>query len=306
MRHLQRVLNMKNKRMLLGLVIIPFIALFLAGFKKPSLGGFKKPDIGGLVDKAKTVEKIVKSFEDISPEQEYYIGRAVGATVAGRYSVYDNQEATMYINTLGQTLAQASDRPETFGGYHFLILDSDEINAFAAPGGLVFITRGMLRCTKNEDAVAAVLAHEIGHVQHKHGLRSIKKSRLSSALTDAALEGAQSKTGGAVSMLTEVFQDSINDITTTMITNGYSREFEREADKAAVTILKRVGYDPNGLIDMLSLMKELLNPKGKDFAKTHPSPSSRMKDIQKTIGKYSEVDTPEARQSRFEAVLKDI
>ncbi len=290
-----------KKWALLGLVVLPLVALFLTGFKKPSLG-----DLGKIVDKVKTVKKVITSFKDISPEQEYYIGRAVGANVAGKYRVYDNQKATMYINTLGQTLAQASDRPETFGGYHFLILDSDEINAFAAPGGLIFITRGMLRCTESEDAVAAVLAHEIGHVQHQHGLQSIKKSRFSSMATDLALDALQSKTGGAASMLTGVFQDSIDDITTTMIANGYSRKFEKKADKTAIEILKRVGYDPNGLIDMLNVMKERLNPKGKDFAKTHPSPSRRIKDVRKTIGKYSEVRSPDARQARFEGALKDI
>ncbi|PIE35272.1 peptidase M48 [candidate division KSB3 bacterium] len=300
MRKLMTMFTVK-KWVLLGLVILPAVMLFLTGWKKPSLG-----DIGKVVNQAKTVKKLIKSFEDISPEQEYYIGRAVGATVAGQYKVYKNKKATMYVNTLGQTLAQASDRPETFGGYHFLILDSDEINAFAAPGGLVFITRGMLRCTENEDALAAVLAHEIGHVQHQHGLQSIKKSRFSSMAADVALDAVQSRTGGAASVLTGVFQDSIHDVTTTMITNGYSRKFEKEADNAAVAILKRVGYDPNGLIDMLNVMKERLNPKGNDFAKTHPSPSDRIKDVKKKIGKYVEVEKSAARQARFETALKDI
>ena len=293
-----------KKWIVLGLVALPFAALLLSGFKKPSLGDLGK--ITDVVDKVKTVKKAIKSFEDISPEQEYYIGRAVAATVAGKYRVYDNQKATMYINTLGQTLAQASDRPETFGGYHFLILDSDEINAFAAPGGLIFITRGMLRCTQNEDAVAAVLAHEIGHVQHQHGLQSIKKSRFSSMTTELALDVVESKTSGAASLLTGVFQDSIDDITNTLIADGYSRKFEKEADKAAVLIVKRVGYDPNGLVEMLNVMKARLDPKGKDFAKTHPSPSDRIKDVKKSIGKYAEVSKPDARQSRFEAALQDI
>jgi len=294
-------LKIKGKGTLwLVLAFLPGIALFLVGWK-PSLG-----NVGSVVKKVHTVKKVVKSFEDISPEQEYYLGRAVGATIAGKYRVYDDQKATVYINTLGQTLAQASDRPETFGGYHFLILDSDEINAFAAPGGLIFITRGMLRCAENEDAVAAVLAHEIGHVQYKHGLQSIKKSRLSSVGMDVLLDEAQSRTGGLASLVVGEFQDSINDITTTMITNGYSRKFEKAADKAAVEILQRVGYDPNGLIEMLKVMKERLDPKGKDFAKTHPSPSSRIKDIQKKTGKYAPVKIPGARQTRFEAALKNL
>jgi predicted Zn-dependent protease len=90
----------------------------------------------------KVGQAVAKTFQDITPEQEYYIGRAVGAIVAGKYKPYQNQKSTFYLNVLGQTLAQASDRPETFGGYHFAILESDEINAFAAPGGLIFVSRG--------------------------------------------------------------------------------------------------------------------------------------------------------------------
>lgn len=275
-------------------------SLLLSGCTVPGLG-----DID-IIKTAQTIEKVAKSFQDISPEQEYYIGRAFGATVAGQYAIYDNPQATTYLNLLGQTLAQASDRPETFGGYHFAILDSDEINAFAAPGGLIFVTRGMLRCTQNEDALAAVLAHEIGHVQRQHGLQAIKKSRVSSVLTSVALDEVQARTSGTISNLTSLFQDAITDMTTTIINNGYSRAFEREADQAAIIIMKRVGYDPNGLIEMLRVMETRLDPAGQDFAKTHPSPASRIKEIQKVIGPYVEVKTPEARQKRFETAIGKI
>ena len=281
------------------------IGLIIACMVLSGCAGLEIGDID-IISAARTVEKVAKSFQDITPEQEYYIGRAVAATVAGQYPVYNNPRANMYINVLGQVLAQASDRPETYGGYHFQILDSNEINAFAAPGGFIFITRGMLRCAQHEDAVAAVLAHEIGHIQHKHGLQAIKKSRLTSALTTLAVEGVKAKGGGDLAELTGLFQDSIADITTTMINNGYSRSFEREADRAAVTIMERIGYNPNGLIDMLHVMEDLLEPGRLDFAKTHPSPASRIADIQKNIGDYNEVETPEVRRERFVTALGNI
>jgi predicted Zn-dependent protease len=249
---------------------------------------------------------VAKSFEDITPEQEYYIGRTVGAVIVNKYRVYPNTEANEYLNLLGQTLAQASDRPETFGGYHFLILDSGEINAFAAPGGLIFVSRGMLRNCKSEDAVAAVLAHEIGHVQLRHGLQSIDRSRLTQALTTLAAEGAKTFGKKELADLTRAFEGSITDITSTMINNGYSRAFEREADAAAIQILSRVGYDPNGLVAMLSEMEKNLKPGGLDFAKTHPSPRSRIDDIRSlNVGgkPYQEVS---ARQARFRKALGNI
>ncbi|HEY7527763.1 MAG TPA: M48 family metalloprotease [Candidatus Deferrimicrobiaceae bacterium] len=254
----------------------------------------------------KTTSAVAKSFEDITPEQEYYIGRTVGAVIVNKYRVYPNTEANEYLNLLGQTLAQASDRPETFGGYHFLILDSGEINAFAAPGGLIFVSRGMLRNCKSEDAVAAVLAHEIGHVQLRHGLQSIDKSRLTQALTTLAAEGAKTFGKKELADLTRAFEGSITDITSTMINNGYSRAFEREADAAAVKILSRVGYDPNGLVAMLTEMEKHLKPGGLDFAKTHPSPKSRIEDIESlNVGgkSYREVS---ARQARFRTALGKI
>ncbi|MFC1824082.1 M48 family metalloprotease [Thermodesulfobacteriota bacterium] len=254
----------------------------------------------------KSVKAVAKTFEDFTPEQEYYIGRAVGAMVLTRYKPYENGEANAYINLLGQTLAQASDLPETFGGYHFLILDSDEINAFAAPGGLIFITRGLIKCCANEDALAAVLAHEIGHVQLKHGLQAIKKSRVTSALTTLAMEGAKTAAGGDLGQITQTFEDSISDITGTLINNGYSRSFEREADLAAVTILNRVGYNTSVLIDMLKEMGERLQPGASDFAKTHPSPANRIADIEGEMVETTAVAVPEVRLDRFKDVLGNI
>ena len=138
--------------------------------------------------------------------------RSIVVIIINKYKPYNNKRANAYINLLGQTLAKASDMPETFNGYHFLILDSDEINAFAAPGGLIFITRGMLRCTQSEDAVAAVLAHEIGHVQFKHGLQAIKKSRVTSALITLGTEGVKTFGQEDLASLTETFEGSIGEI----------------------------------------------------------------------------------------------
>jgi len=260
--------------------------------------GALTPEQAGSIKKAGSA--IGKTFESITPEQEYYIGRTVGAVIINKYRAYDNEAANHYLNLLGQSLAQFSDRPETFGGYHFLLMDSNEINAFSAPGGLIFISRGMLSCCKNEDALAAVLAHEIGHVEHQHGLQAIKKSRLNSAFTILATESAKQFGGQDLKDLTTAFEGSINDITATMMNSGYARSCEKEADKSAVEIMKRSGYDPNGLTAMLMEMKKRLKPDGLDFAKTHPSPDSRIADITQWIGPYQQVTMPINRQVRFE------
>lgn len=242
---------------------------------------------------------VSKSMEEFTPEQEYYIGRSVAAVILTKYPPHTNQQANEYLNLLGQTLAQVSEMPEIFRGYRFLVLNSNEINAFATPGGHIFITRGLLRCCRNEDAVAAILAHEIGHIQLKHGLQAIKKARVADALNTIATESVRVLAPNEVDKFTETFGGAIADITN-MIQNGYSRSFEYAADDAAQTILRRLGYDPNGLVEMLMVMGKNLKPGEAGFAKTHPAPQDRIDEIRRRLGgKYSTVQTPKARQERF-------
>ena len=308
----RKFLGLACKWSILSLGVAPAFSSIISGCKTLETLAESGPSfqIGDVTVDTKAIAKetqvVTKSFEDITPEQEYYIGRTVGAMVLQKYKPYNDAKANRYINVMGQMLAQASDCPETYGGYHFLIQDSDEINAFAAPGGLIFMTRGMLKCCPQEDAVAAVLAHEIGHVQYKHGLRAIKQSRVTSALTSLAIKGAKNYGDEDLAELTKTFEGSISDITKTLIVNGYSRSFENQADLAAISILQRTGYDPNGLVTMLNQMKTRLKPGRQDFAATHPSPDSRLAEIKQYIGKYSTVKSPQARQTRFKASLGKI
>ena len=254
----------------------------------------------------KTAKAVIRSAEDFTPEQEYYIGRAVGAVVLGKYPAYDQSTINQYVNLVGQTLAQASDLPAIFGGYHFLVLNSNEINAFATPSGLVFVTRGLLRCCRNEDALAAVLAHEIGHIQLRHGMDAIEKARVTEALTTIATEGAKNFGSREAAALTQTFGGTITDITSTLINKGYARSSEYEADQAAVALLRRVGYNPNGLVEMLTAMKKNLKAGGLDFAKTHPAPEDRIAEIQQKGLAYAMVPAPAPRQARFLQVLGNI
>jgi predicted Zn-dependent protease len=254
----------------------------------------------------KSATAVARSAEEFTPEQEYYIGRSVGAVVLAKYPAYDISQVNQYVNTLGQTLAQASDLPSIFGGYHFLVLNSDDINAFATPSGLVFVTRGLLRCCKNEDALAAVLSHEIGHIQLRHGMHAIEKARVTEAVTTLAVEGAKTLGSQEVAQLTQTFGGAITDITKTLINNGYARSQEYAADQAALTLAKRVGYNPEGLVDMLTVMKKNLKVGGLDFAKTHPAPDDRIGEIRKSGQTFAATPIPAARQQRFQQSLGNI
>ena len=251
----------------------------------------------------KSAQAVEKTFQDITPEQEYYIGRSVAATVLVTYKPYDNKKANDYLNVLGQTLSQFGTKPETFGGYHFVLLDTDEINAFSAPGGLVMISRGMIRLCKNEDELAAVLAHEIGHVENQHGLRAIRKGRLTSALTTLALEAGKNLGGSELAQVTQAFEGSITDITGTMMNSGYARTTEFQADKSAVSIMTACGYNPAALVGMLQEMQKRWVPNGPGFGPTHPEPSVRIAEIQKQIGGASAAAEPSVRVNRFKEMM---
>lgn len=253
-----------------------------------------------------SAQAVQKSWEDITPEQEYYIGRAVAATILSEYKVYDDKAATDYINLVGQSLAMASDLPETYSGYHFLILDTNEINALSAPSGFVFITRGLLRMAKSESGLAGILAHEVGHVEHHDGIQAIKKSRITAALTSVAITGAAVAGSPELQQLTQTFGESVKDVTNTLINNGYSRQFEEREDRAAVDIMERVGYDPWAYVDDLAAMEKVLKPGGPGFAKTHPSPELRIKIVEEEIGKVKRTPVNPIREARFEAAMKGI
>jgi predicted Zn-dependent protease len=264
-------------------------------------------DLGKVLEVGKSAVKVGqaagKAAEDLTPEHEYYIGRAVAATILGKYKPADNEAGSAYLNLLGQTLARASDRPQTFVGYHFAVLDSEEINAFGCPGGLIVISKGLLRCCVNEDQVAAVLAHEIGHVVKAHGLASIQQSRILDVAGVLFKEGA-SHAGGNVAALSGAFAGSIGDITKTLMVNGYSRGQEGEADFEAATILARVGYDPQALAQVLSTMAQRYQPGGADFAKTHPNPADRITALQEKFpATVAASPAPAERQGRWQKAL---
>ncbi len=252
----------------------------------------------------KSVEAGSKAAEQITPSQEYYVGRSVSALIISQYKPFNDPVATKYINILGNVLAKVSDKPQTFGGYHFLIMDTDEVNAFAAPGGFIFVSRGLIKCCATEDALAAVLAHEVAHIQHDHAIGAIKKGRWTSAFTVLGAESAKSFGGEQVAQLTDIFEGSLTDIVDTMVKGGFSRKAESQADKSAIMIMRRAGYNPVALKNMLELMEKKLHAtKRKGFGKTHPDPSARIKDIDPLISDCGPIAKVPARQARFDKAL---
>lgn len=250
-------------------------------------------------------DKLARASQSLSDEEQYYLGRGVSAMVLSKYRPYKNSAVNLYVNKVGLALVALSEAPETYNGYRFMVLDSDEVNAISAPGGFVFVTRGLLRLVPDEDALAAVLAHEIGHVTLGHGTKAISQANLTEALLLIGKEAASSYSGAEVGQLVSVFGDSINDVFNTLVTKGYSRSQEYDADEVAVGVLNRAGYNANGLLAMLTALDTVKEGKSGGWYSTHPEPEDRIDEIE------SEVDTKAAttpeqakRAQRFKQIVR--
>jgi beta-barrel assembly-enhancing protease len=247
-----------------------------------------------------TADATQKAARPITDEEEYFVGRAVAAQIISSYPLSDDKGLMAYINKVGQAVALHSEKPYTYGGYHFALLDSDEVNAFACPGGTIFITRGMLKTAGNEDELAAVLAHEIAHVNHQDGIAAIKKSRWTEAATIIGSSAVKEYGAQDLSKLVSIFEGSIDDVVKTLVVNGYGRDQEYGADKAALTYLEKTAYDPAALKDFLDRLAVQGKASGGGIFKTHPGTSERVDKVKAALPeKASDIKLVQKRASRF-------
>ena len=247
-----------------------------------------------------------KAARPISEEEEYYVGRAVAAKILGSYQLSTDAVLTRYVNLVGKTVALNSDKPFTHGGYHFAILETNEINAFAAPGGTIFITHGMIRTTASEDELAAVLAHEVAHIAKRDGISAIKSARWTQAVTLIGTTAAKNYTSGEVSQLVGLFEGSIDDIFKTLVVNGYSRSQEYAADEGALQTLAKCGYDPRALPSFLKRLEQRGRSSGGGIMQTHPGTADRIENISGKMPSTAQIHprATEARMARFSGAVR--
>ena len=264
--------------------------------------GCSQVDIGSVT---RAVQQTFEAARPLSDEEEYYVGRSVGARILSSYPLLQDQSLTEYVNLVGKTVALNSDKPYTYGGYHFAVLNSKEINAFACPGGTIFITRGMINAVQNEDELAAVLAHEVAHVNHRDGVSAIQKARLTSVATLIGTEAAQRYTPAQLSQLVTVFEGSIDDVFRTLVVNGYGKSQEYNADEDAISYLGRAGYNPSALKDFLERLSNQGAASGGGIMKSHPATADRIEKVEKNLPKEkADLSLVQLRAKRFENALR--
>ena len=225
--------------------------------------------------------RLRKSFQDLDPSEEHFIGRSVAAQILAmrQYPLADDQKLIGYVERVGAGIVAQNDGVRrTFQDYHFAVLATDEVNAFACPGGTILVTRGLLANTRNEEELAAVLAHEIAHVTLQHGVAAIQKANLAEAFTYLGAGAAQATMKQEdLQKLTGLFDQSVGDIVKTLVTTGYSRDAELAADALGREFLAGAGYDPQALASVLGCMQDHGGAGGM-FA-THPAPKERIEGL---------------------------
>lgn len=253
------------------------------GIKKKKIDLFKK----GL--------GVVEALQPIGEEEELVLGEAVALEAFSRFGgQYDNPAWTRYINLVGKTIAEVSDRPTL--DFHFAILNSQEQNAFAAPGGYIFITSGLMKTLKNEAELAGVLAHEVAHVTKQHMLETIRRGAILGSVSEFTLT--------AMKKNPEMFSSVIDEMSELLFTKGLDKDKEFEADVVGIEYAYRAGYHPQGLRDYL---KTLANQEGhaeSRFFTTHPSTTLRISKIDALLTNYSDAQGLPFLTKRFHQFIQ--
>jgi len=212
-------------------------------------------------------------FIFISTAEEVEIGRQVAAEVESQERLLKDKSVQTYVNNVGQKIARVSDRNDI--EYTFKVIDKKEINAFACPGGFIYIYTGLLETLDNEAQLAAVLAHEVSHLVARHSIKKLQNIYGYSILAQIALgDKAEGATG-----------DIVN-VAASLILQGYSRDNEFEADRYGILYAKNAGYNPKGMIEVFEKFKKMQGTRPPSiliFLSSHPPAEDRIERAESEI-----------------------
>jgi beta-barrel assembly-enhancing protease len=233
---------------------------------------------GGLSDglkRAQQAKAAKDKFDDlnVTDEEERKIGEDVSLKIRDRFGVVQDPAIHKYVTLVGTLLAHQSERPNL--AWTFIVLDTDGVNAFASPGGIVHITRGALGLIQNEAELAGVLGHEIGHVAHKHTVNAIRKNKAVQLGTNETLANRGP------------FLDKIaNKAYEMVLENKFDRGDEMDADKEGVALAEKLGYAPGALGQFLTRLDDRNKdqPAQNGLFASHPETKERIETIRKLAG----------------------
>lgn len=256
----------------------------LLGLASPAAAQF------GLIEQGAKRAKQVSDF-NWSDAEKADLGAKVSQMVRTRYGVVQDAAVHKYVTLVGRTVTEKSTKPNL--PWTFIVLDTDAVNAFAAPHGYVHITRGALALMKDESELAGVLAHEIVHVADEHTINALKKNTLKSAAAEEASGGNK-----LVEFLANAAYDNILD-------NAYSRGDEGAADTVGVTLIGKAGYAPQGLGNFLTTLAERNKSatEKRGLFSSHPEMKARQDRLTSTIAK-NKLTSTQTVADRYKATIK--
>ena len=267
-------------------------ATFVVALLLGATPAFAQFGVGEITKRAGQAQQLAEL--SVSEKEERDLGDGVSATVRSEFGVVQDAALTKYVSLVGNVLAKASSRPDL--KWEFIVLDTDGVNAFAAPGGLVHITKGALGLLKTESELAGVLGHEIAHITKKHTVNAIKKSK-------ATKMGTQ-EVGSRSSYLATVVADLVYD---NVVENKWDRGDEDDADQEGVRLANKVGYNPAGLTSFLQKLmdrnKDYKGSKPNGLFATHPDTRDRISKVTKQI-KTENLASTATGAARYAATVK--
>lgn len=216
----------------------------------------------------------------ITPDQEIALGlQAVPEMTAEFGGLHPDAQAQSFLDSVCRRLINNSDAGQADWPYECsLLVDGETINAFALPGGQVFLTAGLYNRLQSEGQLAGVLAHEIGHAVARHSAQQIARQQLTQGLTGAVVIASydpQNPNSAATGQMAAVVGQ--------LLTMRYSREHELQADRLGVRFMGEAGYDPHALIDVMNILAEVGGASPPEFFSTHPNPENRIAAIEEAI-----------------------
>lgn len=295
-----KYLSFTKVQMKRGIILLSMFLLLSCQSTGLKIGNF---DVGKIVNQG------VKLWDanNINEEQEIQLGQNISAVLLGVRPLHKNVKINQYVNKVGGWLAMHSSRPDL--PWKFGIIDSESINAFAAPGGYIFITSAMLMQLNSEAELAAVLAHEISHVTLMHHLEAIKSGALRNAMTETLFVSADSYQVNTNAKQKKreyaAWAKTITNAAQDLYSKGLDRDDEIMADKLGLLLMTKAGYDPFAYVSSLQSI-EAISPDDSSLAllyKTHPTPTERLGQLQP---KLHEIENIEGKvlMARFQNVLK--
>jgi len=223
-----------------------------------------------------------KSLILIPTQTEVELGKEVVKEVESTEKVLSNPQVQSYVSNIGSKVSKVCDRKDV--KYTFKVLDSEEINAFACPGGFIYIYKGLMKKMDNEAQLAAVLAHEVGHIVARHSVKRLQAIYGYSIVMEVALGDKMGKTAR-----------QMVDAATGVVLLGYGRENEYEADDYGILYSKKAGYNPKGMVQIFEKFKQMEGKPPNTFEKllmSHPPASDRINNGNKEITKVGGTSLP--------------